>query len=236
MPNSYFQFKQFRVEQGQSGMKVTTDGCFFGATIPSLDDGTVLDIGAGTGLLSLMMAQKSPNTQIEAIEIDQSAFEEATMNVQNAPWHNRIKVRHTSLQSFDSSKKYDLIMSNPPFFKDNFKGDSVRKNKAIHNDSLSFEELAQKASILLSDLGQLWVMYPAFEMSQFIKIATDFGLYVHSLISLRNKLDGPILRQISQLGKTPMSAKTSEDIHIRSNDGAYSQEFTDLLKDYYLHL
>lgn len=118
MPNTYFQFKQFRIDQDQTAMKVTTEACILGAWVDEqIPPQTVLDIGTGTGLLALMLAQKFPQAEIDAVEIDQGAFTQAHANFHSSPWPERLQVFHQRIQDFDPGKKYDLIISNPPFFK-----------------------------------------------------------------------------------------------------------------------
>ncbi len=236
MSNSYFQFKQFRIEQGKSGMKVTTDGCLFGAMIDCKGAKRILDIGAGTGLLSLMLAQREAHAEITAIEIDQNAYEEASENFENAPWSNHLHIEHTSLQSFDSESQFDLIVSNPPFFKNNYKGNSSHKNKAIHNDTLPFSELAENAASLLTESGKLWVMYPEYEMSLFSKEAKNYGLHSELEIQVFNQQGKAIFRSIKQFSKSVQKELNMEKVIIKNQDGSYTDQFTSLLRDYYLHL
>ncbi|MEM9340902.1 MAG: methyltransferase, partial [Bacteroidota bacterium] len=166
MPNTYFQFKKFRIDQVRSGMKVTTDSCLFGAWIANHikkhhpEPSKVLDIGTGTGLLALMMGQVTQNTRIDAIEMNEESFCEAKENFENSKWSDRLAAYHTSIQNFQPQEKYDLIICNPPFFKDNLKGAKRNKNQAIHNDSLSIDDLSKGINELLTRDGSAYVMYP----------------------------------------------------------------------------
>ncbi|MEP7128610.1 MAG: methyltransferase, partial [Chitinophagales bacterium] len=137
MSNTYFQFKQFRIDQDQSAMKVATDACILGAATPAPADGAILDIGTGTGLLSLMIAQKCSG-RIDAVELDEGSFHQATSNVQNSLWKDRINVIHSDVRTFHPNKKYDLIICNPPFFENHFKSPFLQKNKAKHAVQLSY--------------------------------------------------------------------------------------------------
>ena len=128
-------------------MKVTTDGCLFGAWVANAINNSeliinnCLDIGTGTGLLSLMLAQKNPQIKIDAVEVDKDAFEQAKKNIAESPWANRIKVYHADIKVFGSAKKYDVIISNPPFYENELKGNDEKKNIAHHNDGLLLPEL-----------------------------------------------------------------------------------------------
>jgi tRNA1Val (adenine37-N6)-methyltransferase len=236
MPNSYFDFKQFRINQGQCGMKVTTDGCFFGAVIETAGHQKVLDIGTGTGLLSLMIAQRNPELKIDAVELDEAAFTQARQNFSNSPWSESIHIFHSPIQVFQPNTKYDLIVCNPPFFRQSMKGDSPQKNKAIHNESLSFEDLVSNIDRLLTPSGTCWIMYPAYEMSLLCTAAKTIGFYPSTEIILRNKEGKPVFRSITSF-KRKVNAK-SEPIHmtIRDQEHQYTPSFKKLLQPFYLNL
>lgn len=234
MPNSYFQFKQFRIDQGQCGMKVTTDACFMAAAIPVTPNKRLLDIGTGTGLLSLMLAQKAM-VLIDAIEIDHAAFLQAKENFDNSPWSAQISLKHTSLQAFESTKPYDMIICNPPFFKNSQKGANENKNKALHASLLSMEDLANKAKEHLKSEGLFWVMYPEQEMGEFIEIAGRSGLYPSSTILLRNIATSPVFRQIVAFGFESPIERDATEVVIRDANGEYTALFRSYLSNYYLH-
>ncbi len=239
MPNSYFQFKEFRIDQDQSGMKVTTEGCLLGALVAkwSLQNQPekILDIGTGTGLLALMIAQKS-SANIDAIEIDKAAARQAENNFQDSPWPERLNVQQGSIQSFTPSKRYDLIVSNPPFFKDNQPGKSTQKNQAIHNLKLSFPDLALAVGTLLkSETGTAWILYPPYEMEEFRKQASKQGLFPIEVVTVRNKESGSPFRKIVQFGFNE-SEINHRQLVIRNLDGSYTTTFKVLLQDFYLHL
>lgn len=234
MRNSHFQFKQFRIDQDQCGMKVTTDGCFFGAAIPVTPNTRLLDIGTGTGLLSLMLAQKAA-VAIDAIEIDHAAFLQAKENIDNSPWSAQINLQHTSLQAFESTEAYDLIICNPPFFKNSQKGANENKNKALHASLLTMEDLAEKAKTHLKSDGEFWVMYPEQEMIEFIKIAEKNTLYPIAEILLRNVASGPVFRKIVAFGCQSTSEHQTKEVAIRTKEGAYTTDFRSYLSNYYLH-
>ena len=237
MPNSYFQFKQFRINQNQAGMKVTTDACLFGAWVAHEISGDplkhVLDVGAGTGLLSLMLAQQNSKCHIEAIEVNKQVFLEAKHNFEASPWSHKLKVTHTSIQAFQTETKYDRIISNPPFFKGSQPGLKVAKNEAIHDSLLPMDDLAKSVKRLLSPDGVCYVLYPEKEMSRFIQLVDNYGLQLNKKILVRNEIDKPCFRVMAAF-TTSIRAVEEAEIIIRRKDGKYTSEFWELLKDYYL--
>lgn len=235
MANSFFQFKEFRVDQDKSGMKVTTDGCFFGALIQPLKIGAILDIGAGTGLLSLMLAQRT-KAQIQAIELNEKAYLQASQNFKNSPWSENLSCLNIAVQDYHPSFQYDQIICNPPFFDGSPKGNSEGKNQAVHSITLSQEELITAIKELLKSEGRLWVMYPEYEMDQFCIKAKEEGFFAKQEIILRNKPESPVFRKIIEFKKSDHMEFEQKEYCIRNSNGKYSPEFIDLLKPYYLHL
>jgi tRNA1Val (adenine37-N6)-methyltransferase len=240
MANSFFQFKQFRIDQGLCGMKVTTDACLFGALVAKeiknkAEPASILDIGTGTGLLSLMLAQSSLNSHIHALEIDQDAFTQASFNFQNAPWSERLAIEQSAFQDFNSDPKFDLIISNPPFFSKNQLGESAKKNLAVHNDSLSIDQLATGVVNHLSKDGELFLLYPPFEMGLFIEAGTRLNLFPNKIFDIKDSASKKVIRQAVLFSSTQNKVQTTELV-IKQNDGNYTDAFIDLLKPYYLHL
>ncbi len=235
MPNFYFQFKQFLIRQEKSGMKVTTDGCLLGAWVAEhFHDNTVkqvLDIGTGTGLLTLMLAQKL-HARFDAVEVNQDAFAEASSNFKNSPWSERIKSHHAPIQEFEADSKYDLIICNPPFFKGNQEGRSEAKNLAIHDQTLPMTDLLSAADRLLAETGKLAIMYPEWEMKQFSELAQGVGLWPEQLLNVYNHPDSNVFRVLAIYSRERRDA-TSTDLTIREGE-EYSERFLELVKDYYL--
>lgn len=237
MRNNYFQFKKFRIDQALSGMKVTTDACLFGAWIADkLKSDTasdrILDIGTGTGLLSLMIAQANEFCNIEAIDVNESAFKESSINFLNAPWTDRITCFHRPLQEH-AAELYDTIVCNPPFFSASQLGTNQSKNEAVHAILLPEEELLEGISRLLTSDGTCFILYPEQEMKSFLTLSNNNGFALKSLITVRNKKQSQVFRLMAELKRTNASIEKSEII-IREANGKYTGLFWSLLQDYYL--
>ena len=233
MPNSYFQFKQFRVEQDKCAMKVTTEGCILGAWVNVRDTGRVLDIGGGTGLLSLMLAQKS-QAKIDTVEIDTKAFQQSQSNFQQSPWANRLSIHHGRIQDFKPNRKYDYIISNPPFFSNHLKAKSGQFNVAAHSEALSQDDLVEVTCRLLDQDGNATFIFPSYEADQFLKLALKNNLYLKSELVILNRAGDSPFRKIKTFGFQKVKNSSTHLIIREGND--YSRDFVSLLKDYYLHL
>jgi tRNA1Val (adenine37-N6)-methyltransferase len=232
MPQNFFQFKQFRIEQGDCAMKVSTDGCFFGAAVEADLSRRILDIGTGTGLLALMLTQRS-EAKITALEIDECSFRQAKHNFEQSPWRERLKILHTSVQDFakDFEGKFDLIVCNPPFFKNHLQ--PQQRNPALHNETLNLEDLLEAVLQLLDWKGKFWLMLPPYESRVFEKLAVPRQLFKQKTTFLHTKTDGKILREITVYAFQNLYHK-STDVFIRKQDGAYTETFEEMLTPYYL--
>lgn len=229
-----FQFKHFAIKQNLCAMKVGTDGVLLGAWTKA-PTGNVLDIGCGSGLISLMIAQRNPNTQIDAIDVDHNAFLQTTENIANSEWKHSIKSHHTTLQNFTTDKKYQLIVSNPPFFVNATKSANNSKNIARHTDELSFNDLLHHASKLLENDGVFSVVLPTTEEVEFCKIASTHELFLNRVCYVKPNLDKEpkrILMEFS-LTNTPI---VSESLTIETKKRHhYTEEYRNLTKEFYLH-
>lgn len=238
MPNNYFRFKQFTVQQEHCAMKVCTDACLFGAYIAdqvkTKASSNILDIGTGTGLLGLMLAQRVA-AQIDAVEIDAIAFQQAKQNFEESLWNERLSIFNTDILQFQNEKKYDCIISNPPFFENDLKSSDSNKNNAKHDTSLTLEQLISVAKNNLTDDGIFAVLLPYRRVEYFIAIATKhgFNLSKKTLVKQTDKHD--YFRGILIFGQQP-SISSEEIIAIKNADDKYSLRFAELLKDYYLYL
>ena len=220
-------------------MKVTTDACLFGAYVAnSLPQGSnqpkrILDIGTGTGLLALMLAQVTKQSYVDAIDMNEDSQAEAQENFKSSPWKSRFSSLHSPLQDFNPSTRYDLIICNPPFFGKSQKGIGKQKNQAIHSDHLSMEELSTGIDRLLADNGDAWVMYPEWEMKAFVKWMQKTGLHPSDEVRVRNKSKAAVFRMIGRFSKVRTLLNESK-VLIRKEDGTYSNNFQRLLEPYYL--
>ncbi|MTI13445.1 tRNA1(Val) (adenine(37)-N6)-methyltransferase [Sansalvadorimonas verongulae] len=233
--NQHFHFKQFSVYQKDCAMKVSTDACLFGAIVDIAYSTQILDIGTGTGLLALMAAQRSQAT-IDAVELDPSAAEQATKNVSESPWKDRISVITQSIQNFTTTalKRYDGILCNPPFFTGHMASACALRHQARHNDALAFEELARCAKTLLTEEGEFHVLLPTSELERFIIANKQAGLFLTKNISVRPTLRKEVSRQIMTFRHQP-ALLTEHEICIHGKDG-YTEAFTERLKPFYLKL
>lgn len=237
MANSYFQFKQFLVQQHHSGMKVTTEGCLFGAWVASQNQPAehVLDIGAGTGLLGLMLAQQNQTCHVDSVEVEESVFAEAKANIVASPFDDRMSVHHQPIQMFVPGKKYDLIISNPPFFSKALAASRNHEHVARHDDLLSQQDLLKSVVRLLAENGVLYVLYPEKEMNHFAERAGDYGLFLTKKLIVYSQPESAVFRLMCCFERKKNSEESTELI-IRDENKAYTADFIELLKPYYLHL
>lgn len=241
MPNTYFQFKQFTVHQEHCAMKVCTDACLFGAWVAEKAGGNeittdrVLDIGTGTGLLCLMLAQQSAG-MIDAIEIDEAAAKQADENFAASPWKSRLKVYHSPIQVFSQpgNLPYDLILSNPPFFEHDLKSDDHKRNLALHSNELKLDELLSAVDRLLSPNGYLAILLPFHRNEAFKTMALEKGYYLHHAMAVKQTPQHNYFRSMFLFGRKEVPSMQS-GITIREK-GLYTDSFRQLLKDYYLYL
>ncbi len=236
MPNHYFQFKEFTINQDKCGMKVCTDACILGAYANAENARDILDIGTGTGLLSLMLAQRH-EAIITAVEIDGNAYLQASDNINNSPWSKQIKPYHTNIQHFtnDSKEQFDFIISNPPFYQNHLQSNTPSKNTAHHTTSLSQKDLLSCVDKLLTYKGEFVVLLPKIQSEQLEKIASDYQLFVAEKLLIRDRVASENIKIITTYKRKKTNPITNELI-IKMDDGGYSAGFITLLKDYYLYL
>ena len=238
MPNNYFQFKQFTVHQEHCAMKITTDSCLFGAwaavICQQLSVNSILDIGTGTGLLSLMLAQKS-NAAIQSVEIDEQAAMQAQQNFQQSSWKERLTLHHIAVQYFTkkTQQQFDFIITNPPFYENDLKTDNAQKNAAHHSTLLNLDELIDCIKNLLTSNGFFTILLPYSRTDYFLQSAKDFHLVERVIV--KQPANHNYFRSMLLFSK--QTCKTVEKgIIIKQNEKEYSTEFIQLLKDYYLYL
>ncbi len=223
-------------------MKVTTDSCLFGSLLPTSSKGgsgwNVLDIGTGTGLLALMFAQKNPDAIIDAIEIDQEAAEQARENVEASPWKGKINIIHANAKSFAFNKKYDLIISNPPFYESEIKPENARRSIAHHSGGLLLEELLSVIKSILKPDGSFSLLLPFKRNTEIKNLLAKYEFDILQMIFVRQSLNHDYFRIIIiGKNKSEKSVKTDfDEISICDEVQQYTAGFMKSLKDYYLHL
>ncbi len=235
MPNSYFTFKQFTINQDKAAFKVGTDGVLLGAYAKVSDAKSILDIGTGTGLIAIMSAQRS-DARITAIEPDQDSCFQASENVSQCRWSDRIEVLNTSLQEYNvGNTKFDLIVSNPPYFADSLKNPDPRKSSVRHNDTLSFDDLLKGVSDMIADNGLFQVILPYAEGNVLIAYAQASGLYCVNILKIRPLPTSDIKRLILTFSKQRLKVieKFLTIEHGKRHD--FTEEYVNLTKEFYLN-
>ena len=241
MPNNYFQFKAFTIQQEKCSMKVCTDACIFGAWVAEkignghLPVANVLDIGAGTGLLSLMLAQKDNNVIIDAAEVEADSYQQAKENFMNSKWNDRLNIFHTDVKNFDPGKKYDLIMSNPPFYENELLSKEKNNNLAKHHEGLTLKDLIEVIKIRLSPGGHFAVLLPNHRVKNFENMAEENGFFLKEKLLIKQTPSHNFFRGVLLFSNNKPDTITNE-LTIKNKEGNYTVEFKALLEDYYLKL
>jgi tRNA1Val (adenine37-N6)-methyltransferase len=221
-------------------MKVCTDACLFGAILADKiyreknNIRTLLDIGTGTGLLSLQVVQKN-SISIDAVEIDQDSFEQAQQNFSNSPWSEKLRIYNTDILDFVADKKYDCIISNPPFYEGDLKSDNSKKNSAKHDSTLKLEQLLKVIEQHLSPTGYFTLLLPYQRVDYFIALAAEFNYKVQEQWMIKPTDAHSFFRGILFFSLAPTEIITKQ-FSIKDSTGNYTVEFVDLLKEYYLQL
>ena len=228
-----FQFKRFKIEQALCGMKVGTDGVLLGAW--ARGGSRVLDVGTGTGVIALMMAQRYPEAQVLGIDIDEGAVRQAAQNVEASPFARQIQIGQTRVQDMDDAQagRYDAVVSNPPFFTGSLKAPDGRRSDARHSDTLSFRELASEAASMLSEEGRLAVVYPAEEAEILAGTALKTGLFpcrICRVSTKAGKAPKRVMMEFSMQKKEPLI----EELFISDGED-YSEEYKALTRDFYIY-
>lgn len=230
-PNS-FHFQQFSISQDRAAMKIGIDSVLLGTWCPVKHNGHILDIGTGTGILSLMLAQRT-NCTIDAVEINLDAATQAIENIEKADFNNEITVHHTSLQNYHTTQTYETIIANPPYFENALKSDDASRNTARHTDTLSFESLFQNAYQLLSNRGNFCIIVPIQAYEKINAIALAIGFNCSQKVEVKGKTT-KIAKRVLLEFKKHCQYLTESEICIRDTKGEYSEQFKQLTKDFYL--
>ena len=233
MSSDIFRYKQFAIKHDTAVMKVGTDGVLIGAAVKCEDAKSVLDIGTGTGLIALMIAQKS-DANIVAIDINIKAVELAKYNIQESDWSDRMQVYHTRLQDFYPKHSFDLIVSNPPFFQTHIIAPNRDRAIARHALELSIKDVVDFSVKHLSNSGRLVVIYPTEQTKEFVNYAETKGMYVKSQLMVRPKYGYDIVRIITEMSNLKTEYKETEIYIEKDTRHDYTNEYMELTKEYYL--
>lgn len=238
MSSQPFKFKQFSINQDQCAMKIGTDSVLLGAWANlNHNPYSILDIGAGTGVLALMLAQRSQAEVIDALEIDDEAYEQCVANFEASPWSDRLFCYHASLVEFitEVEDEYDLIISNPPFYSEDYKSGETQRDLARFNDAMPFEHLVAAAGKFLSEQGKFVVIIPFKEEERFINISQKVNLFPNQILRIRGNTNSPIVRSLIEFSFEKSELKTNE-LTIEKERHNYTEDYINLTKDFYLKM
>lgn len=233
-----FQFKQFTIHQDQCAMKVGTDGVLLGAwTALNHNTNSILDIGAGTGLIALQLAQRSNAELIDAIELDDDAYEQCVANFEASPWGDRLFCYHAGFDEFveEMDEKYDLIVSNPPFYTEEVESGDTSRDKARQNNALPFDELLEGVSGLLHKNGIFSVIIPFKAEMEFVKLAEANGLYPKRITRVKGNPTVNFKRSLMEFGFEKCSV-LEEELTIETARHKYTEEYMELTRPFYLKM
>ncbi len=231
-----FRFKQFAIEQDRTPMKVGTDGVLLGAWVSVTgEERNILDIGTGTGVIALMMAQRNAEALVDGVEIDEASARQAGENIERSPWGERVEIHHTSLQSYKADRKYDLILSNPPYFVDSLLSPDAGRSVARHTTELSFEELVEGVSRLLGGDGRFALILPTVESQRFDCVAEGVLSLVRRC-EVYSREGGGVKRVMSEYRRGDDSPLVEmESLVIESGrPPQFTEEYRALTRDFYL--
>ncbi|QSW91028.1 methyltransferase [Flavobacterium endoglycinae] len=232
-----FKFKQFSINQDRCAMKVGTDGVLLGAWAPIHHNPfSILDIGAGTGIVALMLAQRTHAEQIDALEIDEDAYEQAVENFEASPWGDRLFCFHAGLDEFieEPEDEYDLIVSNPPFYAEDYKTENEQRDLARFQDAMPFEELVEAADLLLSENGIFALIIPYKEEEKFIALAKEAALYPIKITRVKGHATSPLKRSLLAFSRHENTEIEIDELTIEIERHVYTPEYIELTKDFYL--
>lgn len=232
----YFHFKKFSVRHDRSGMKVGTDGALLGAWTDVRQATQILDIGTGTGLIALMLAQRaSESVTIDAVEIDDQAYADAQENIAASPWHDRINLHHASIQNFNTTTKFDLIVTNPPYFQKSYKPPTAQRETARHTEQLTFDDILNIAEKFLTPNGKLNLVLPFTEGSQFIELAKHKGLHCTRKWTFRTRENKPVERLLLEFNWEKKESDEGE-ILLYSSGEEWSGGYKEMMREFYLKI
>lgn len=234
-----FAFKKFSVNQDKTAMKIGTDGVLLGAWCPINNrPNSILDIGTGTGIIALILAQRTEAQQIDALEIEENAYEQAVDNFENSPWSDRLFCFHAGLDEFvdDPEDEYDLIVSNPPFYVEDYKTNDTHRDLARFQDAMPFEDLVAAVDLLLSENGIFAVIIPFKEEERFMDLCAKMELFPIKITRVKGAHNTPIVRSLMAFKRFELTTLTSDELVIEINRHEYTDAYIELTKDFYLKM
>lgn len=231
--SSIFKFKAFQVDQEGCAMKINTDGVLLGAVAQHAKPTRVLDVGTGTGVIALMLAQRYPEAFVDAIEIDPSASETAMANFSGSDFSSRLNLFPGDVTEFESDFSYDLIVSNPPYFVNDLKNPEEKKSLARHTDEGFFERMTGKVASILNEDGEFWVILPVKHAQELIMKAVLYKLFPRMIVHIFSDKGKPEIRQIVCFSFVQTSVR-DKNFYIYDEEGHYTDNYVKLLKDFFL--
>jgi tRNA1Val (adenine37-N6)-methyltransferase len=239
MANTFFNFKQFTIHQNLCAMKVCTDACLFGAWLANHFKNTnytqLLDVGTGTGLLTLMLAQNNINFSFTGVELDAAAYTQATQNIQQAPFKNNITLINSNILQYNPKKQFDVVFSNPPFFENSLPSQQKNEVVAKHSSTLTLAQLFLQAKKLVQPNGSFAILLPYYRHTEVLNIAQAHNLFLHQCCLVSQTTAHNYFRGMYIFTKTKSVPQTTA-IAIKDVANNYTPEFTSLLQPYYLQL
>ncbi len=231
---NHFRFKQFQISDDRSAMKVGTDSVILGAWVHIENIKTAIDIGCGSGLISLMLAQRIREASISGVEIDHGSTQDAQYNFENSTWSSRLDLLQMDIRNIEYLKKYNLVITNPPFFRESLLPPEKARAGARHDFSLSLNDLLKVTSSIIDLEGVFALVYPYDREGELLEHAKLYGLYPQRILHSRNKPDAQIKRSFVEFKRIVAPEIEYESISIRKLNNVYSQEYRNLTKDFYL--
>lgn len=235
MSKALFAFKQFSVRQDKSTMKIGTDSVLLGSWADVSHCRNILDIGSGTGVVALMLAQRAPKAEIDAIDLDEDSYCQSAENFRDSPWHARLKCYHYALQKFKPGCKYDLIVSNPPYFTMPKSYGERRNPKARYNTHLTFSELAEGVIRLLKPKGRFCVILPVHEAAMFTNEAESKKLFLTKYVWVKTTDKKKIPKRVLMEFELQRRELVEDEVMVIESEGKYTPRFAQLMRDFYLH-
>ena len=236
--NNIFHFKEFKIDQSDCAMKVNTDGVLLAALIQSENPKKILDIGTGTGLIALMLAQRFSAATIDAVEIDQKAANRAGENFSESPFSDRLKSFHSSIEDFfiKNSELYDLIVSNPPFYSEDYRSENQQRDLARFQEAMPFEDLIDAAALLLSENGIFSVIIPYKVEERFIDLCAEVELFPIKVTRVKGSHKTPIVRSLLAFKRYELAVLVADELVIEINRHEYTDDYIELTNAFYLKM